>query len=86
MRIAFSNLAEGKGSNNPMLTAIWMARKINQVLGGPFVGPWEIEELPGDWLDAIIGMETTVPRLAAGKAQVESAIERWRNSLPQYRQ
>ena len=63
-----------------MLTAIWMARQINEALGGPFVAPWEIGELPEEWTDAILGMKTRVAAMAQGKQQVESALEKWRQS------
>jgi hypothetical protein len=77
--IGFLDLAEGQGTRNPMLGAIWTARKINEQLGGAFVGPWDVGDLPGEWIDAIIGMRTQVPMMAEGKQKVESALDKWRN-------
>jgi hypothetical protein len=77
--IGFLALAEGQGTRNPMLGAIWTARKINELLGGAFVGPWDVDELPGEWIDAIIGMGTRVPRMAEGKKKVEAVLDAWRS-------
>jgi hypothetical protein len=64
-----------------MLGSIWLARQINSQVGGVVVAPWEVGELPGDWVDAFMGMATDVPRMAQGKAQVESALDKWRKSV-----
>ena len=64
-----------------MLAAIWMARRINEELGGAFVGPWDVNELPQEWIDAIIGIRTTVPKMMEGKALVEAAVEKWRKKI-----
>lgn len=69
-----------------MLAAIWLARTINSQAGGAVVAPWEVYELPGDWLDALMGMAAGVPAMEEGKRQVENALERWRKGLPNYRQ
>lgn len=61
-----------------MLTAIWLARQINDELGGPFVAPWNVYDLPGEWLDALTGMSVDVPRMVEGKKQVENYLEQWR--------
>ena len=82
---AFLSLAEGRGTSEPMLVKIWLARTINSQLGGAIVAPWEVDELPGEWLDALTGMATNVPAMAAGKQKVENALEHWRQAHPQYR-
>lgn len=61
-----------------MLVAIWTARMINQQLGGAVVSPWDVDELPAEWVEAILGMATRVPAMAQGKQQVEDALEKWR--------
>lgn len=61
-----------------MLSAIWLARQINTELGGAFVAPWDVYELPGEWLDAITGMSVSLPKMAAGKEQVEDYLAKWR--------
>lgn len=58
-----------------MLVAIWLAKVINTELGGAFVGPWDIGDLPDEWIDAIVGMATVVPRMAESKGKVEAALE-----------
>lgn len=80
MTPAFLSLAEGGGTSEPRLSAIWLARMINSQVGGAVVAPWDVGELPGDWLDALIGMATEVPRMAQGKQKVESVLENWRQA------
>lgn len=85
MTPAFLSLAEGGGTKDPMLVAVWLARQINTELGGAFVAPWDVYELSGEWLDALTGMTTSVPDMKAGKQKVESVLERWRQAHSQYR-
>lgn len=69
-----------------MLAAIWLARRINEQVGGVVVAPWNVYELPGEWIDALTGMALAVPGMADGKAKVEGALEKWRRRQPNYRQ
>lgn len=85
MTPAFLSLAEGRGTSDPILSAIWLSKRINAELGGAFVAPWDVFDLPGDWLDTLTGMTTSLPAMAEGKARVENVLERWRQAHPQYR-
>lgn len=40
-------------TDDPRLGAILLARKINDVCGGAVVAPWDVYELPDEWLDAL---------------------------------
>jgi hypothetical protein len=55
-----------------------VARRINSYLGGAVVAPWEISELPDDWLEAINGLTIDLPEINAGQAQVDSILSEWR--------
>lgn len=54
------------------------AQQINRVLGGAFVAPWEVDELPGDWMDALLALMQRLPQLQEGKKKVANAFERFR--------
>lgn len=44
-------------TDNPYFVAVLTANKINRLCGGAVIAPWEIDQLPDDWLDAIAEME-----------------------------
>lgn len=48
------------------------------------IAPWEIDELPMDWLDTFDGLTEDLPEMRKGAAQVEAIKEKWRKSHPQY--
>jgi len=45
-------LKTGGSTTDPILGAICQARNINTMSGGAVIAPWELGELPDDWLDA----------------------------------
>ena len=42
----------GSGTDDPLLARIILARTINSVCGGAVVAPWNVYELPDEWIDA----------------------------------
>jgi len=46
-----------KKTDDPTLAAILLARRINNLCGGAVVTPWDVYELPEEWLQAFEGME-----------------------------
>ena len=46
-----------KQTNDPILGAILLARQINRLCSGAVVAPWDVYELPDEWLTAFEGME-----------------------------
>lgn len=54
------------------------AKEINQAAGGAIVAPWEIDELPMEWLDAAEALLSDTPRYAQGYAQVDEVKARWK--------
>ena len=45
-----------KKTDNPYFMSILLAQKINNLSGGSVIAPWEVNELPDDWLDAFTEM------------------------------
>jgi hypothetical protein len=56
-----------------------IAQRINKAMGGAMIAPWELDELPEDWLDALMGMGTDLSNYRSGKAKVEEIFAKWRN-------
>ena len=46
-----------KETKDPTLGAILLARRVNHLCGGAVVAPWDVYELPEEWLTALEGME-----------------------------
>lgn len=68
------DLADGRGTREPHLKAILRAQRYNQAMGGAVITPWEIEELPGEWRDALEGIAYQVEGLAAGRKKVAERV------------
>jgi hypothetical protein len=66
------NLAQGKGIRTGILVDILRAQRINGIMGGAFVSPWEVEDLPGEWLDAFDALAVDLPQMRKGQAEVEA--------------
>ena len=56
-----------------------MARRINNILGGAFIAPWEIDLMPDELLDAILAVDT-IGEVKNGLDMVENTFAKWRNS------
>jgi len=84
MTPALLALAEGRGTSNPYLAGILMAQRINTAVGYPLVAPWEVEDLPGEWLDAFMALTDRLPAMRAGKQKVADKLAEWRGSHPTY--
>ena len=44
-------------TDNPYFASILLAEKINRLSGGAVIAPWDVNDLPDDWLDAFAEME-----------------------------
>lgn len=65
-------------TNEPLLINVFMARRLNNILGGPFFTPWDIPDLSEDLMDTILSIEE-VNNLKAGMNQVEAIFTKWRS-------
>ena len=64
---------------------IIMARKINGVLGGALIAPWEVDQLDDCTIDTIMAWADDLPRYRAVKKQNEADAAAWRAKHPTYR-
>lgn len=77
--------AQSGATTDPVLTNINMAQMANRLHGGPVVAAWEIDQLPDDWLDAIVATSVELPEYERGFAKVEKHKVAWRAKHPTYR-
>ena len=78
-------LAQVGATSNPMLVKIDKARMVNSVLGGAAGMPWEIDDIPDEWLYAFEGITLRLPKMTAGLQKIEGFKAKWRASHPTYR-
>lgn len=45
---------------------------VNRALGGAFVAPWEVDDLPPEVLDPILALATELPRMRQGLGTIEA--------------
>lgn len=74
MTPALLALADGRGTNEAHLTAIYLAKMINREMGGVLVGPWDVYDLPEEWIDAFRGLAVELPGIRAGRKRAAEAV------------
>lgn len=62
-----------------------LARRINQIMHGVLVAPWDVPDLPGDMVDTILSLED-LGMYQAGRQKVQEKMTAWRNQHPAYKQ
>ncbi len=62
-----------------MLVDILRAQRINQIMGGAFISPWEVDELPAEWLDAFDALAVDLPAMRKGQAEVEETLRKMKH-------
>lgn len=63
---------------------ISLARMINRQCGGAVVAPWDVDELPNDWLDAFRLLESDGSYRAAAAQRVQKAKTDWLKKFKHY--
>jgi hypothetical protein len=67
-------------TGNAKLKAVFIARDINRNCSGAVVAPWEIEQLPDDWLDTFLALNNDMPEMQEGQKKVEDLRAKWLQS------
>lgn len=71
-------LSRGAGAGDERVEAILLARQVNLALGGPFVAPWEVKDLPADFIDAAVGVTQRLPGFVAARQGMDAKLAEWR--------
>ena len=64
---------------------ILAARKFNLMLGGAFVAPWQLSDIPDEWIEATTMMSDGLPKMRAGLSEIETLKASIRANHPTYR-
>jgi len=56
---------------------VFLAKRMNAILGGPFFGPWDMAQVPMDVIEQVLSFET-FGEIKAGLMQVEQKMQEWR--------
>lgn len=86
MTAGLLSLSAGGGTSEPPLIGYILARRINQAAGGTVVAPWEVGQLPDEWIDAATAIIEELPGMQDARAKVAERIRAWREKHPGYRQ
>lgn len=74
-QLATSGIARGR------LYDIYVARTINDAVGGAVVAPWDIDDLPEDWLDAASALARGLSETRDAVRKIESAKARYLSDI-----
>ncbi len=77
--------AQSGATINPILSNIQLANITNRLHGGPVIGAWEIDQLPDDWLDAMVLTGTKLQTFQRSFQRLEAYKAAWRGKHPTYR-
>jgi hypothetical protein len=61
-----------------MAVQFYQAKAINMAAGGSVVSPWEVGELPDEWVDMAVGMTHRLPRYQKSQKKVDDHLAAWR--------
>lgn len=63
MTSALLEVARDGRTSDKRLKAVFLAKKANEVMGGAAIMPWDVENLPDEWLDVFCGLADELPGL-----------------------
>jgi len=64
---------------------MWLSKVINTQAGGPVIAPWEVEQLPEEWLELALKMATDLPEMQKARQKAQKYFEKYRKEHPSYR-
>lgn len=82
---ALYGLAKSGRTDNPDVWRVIVARKINGVMGGALVGPWDVDRLDDITIDTIISFSDDLPAFRESIEDTERGFAEWRAKHPTYR-
>ncbi len=68
-------MSRGDGARHAMLADIELAQMINRACGGAVIAPWQVGELPEDWLDLFRGLTVQLPEMKRARAEAQRALD-----------
>jgi hypothetical protein len=71
-------VARRGSSDDPILAAIFTAQNVNAALGGQYVTPWDVGQLPQEWVDACIALSVELPKIKTGVKEMDDFMASWK--------
>ncbi len=65
-------------TNDPFLSNIFIAQRINRLSGGAVIAAWEVDQLPDDVLDVFAGLANDLPVYQKDMQDTEKTFEGFR--------
>ena len=78
------DLIKNGQTNDPVLRSIFLSEQINRRNNGALVAPWEVDDLPDEYVFAYRALATAA-RSAQQRQRVEGMFQKWRRAHPTYR-
>jgi hypothetical protein len=75
---ALLEVARTDKTSDATFQAIFTAEMINRMSGGVVVAPWDVWQLPQDWLDAFKALAVDLPNYKKGIQRVNELAAAWR--------
>lgn len=72
------SLARRGTTDDPILGAILTAQNVNAALGGQFVTPWEVGQLPREWVEACIALNRDLPEMKKNMKEMDDYVAAWK--------
>lgn len=76
---ALFGLARDGYTTDPRLAAVLRAQKINLVMGGARIMPWEVDEIPLEWQQLLYGFADDLPDMQKTAKEQSEIAQSWRN-------
>jgi len=71
--------------SDPFIADVFRARRINNLLGGAFVTPWDLDKMDEATLDIFDGLVIELPGYRKGQQEIDKKFSEWRAQHPTYR-
>lgn len=81
MTPALMTLAEGGTVRDPLINRVLFARSANHFLGVQ-LWPWEVDELPEDFIIVLGGLMDDLPKVKKHLTIVNDWFDEWRKNSP----
>lgn len=71
-------MAEGRAQKHEQINAINIAKVINRYSGGAIIAPWEIDQLPDEYVATFIALADELPTMKSVIDKHKSIMDVWR--------
>lgn len=75
MTAAALALGAGGGTREERMAKIIKARQYNASMGGPFLAPWDLDQVPEEWILTLDALSSEIPKIREGYRELDAAFE-----------